>query len=58
MNNQELIEFVANKVYELYEKNEEKYGNDIVLPTIVAQMAVHATLQTLEKLGVLNLPKD
>lgn len=58
MNKQELTKFIADKVYELYKKNEKEYGNDIVLPTMVAQMAVHATLHTLEKLGLLNLPKD
>ena len=58
MNKQELIQFVADKVSELYNKNEKEYGSDVVLPSMVAQIAVHTTLQTLEKLGILTLPKE
>lgn len=58
MNKQELIEFVHDKINELYDKNEQEYGADVVLPTVVAQIAVHATLATLEKMGLLNLPKN
>lgn len=58
MNKQELTEFIRNKIDELYEKNEEVYGSSVVLPSMIAQLAVHTTLQTLEELGILNLPKE
>lgn len=56
MDKQELAEFIRDKINELYDKNEQEYGDNVVLPTVVAQIAVHATLATLEKLGLLNLP--
>lgn len=57
MTKQELTELIHVKINELYEKNENEYGDKVVLPTIMAQISVHATLQVLEELGLLNLSK-
>ena len=58
MDKQELAEFIRDKISEYYEKNEQEYGDSVVLPTMVAQIDVHATLATLEKMGLLTLPKN
>ena len=58
MNKQELTELVHDVIKELYDKNEKVYGDKVVLPTMVAQLSVHATLKILEELGILNLPKE
>lgn len=58
MTKQALAELIRDKIVELYEKNEKEYGSSVVLPTMVAQLSVHATLQILEELGLLKLPKE
>ena len=55
--NDELIKLVSDKVQNLYEKNEEFLGSKVVLPTAIAQIAVFSTLQILEEMGILTLPK-
>lgn len=57
LTNDELIKLVSDKVQNLYDKNESALGNKVVLPTVVAQIAVHSTLQILEEMGIITLPK-
>ena len=52
----ELRKLIGDIVYTLYDKNSNELGNKAVLPTMIMQMSVYATLQVLEKLGLLTLP--
>ncbi len=57
LNDQQLKELISDKVYDLYIKNDEKYGDRALISQLTAQIAVYATLQVLEELGLLTLPK-
>lgn len=52
----ELRKLIGDKVYNLYNKNSNELGNKAVLPTMIMQMSVYATLEVLEELGLLTLP--
>ena len=56
MTDEKLKELIYDKVYTLYLKNNDKYSEDLHISQLTAQLAVYATLQVLEELGVLSLP--
>lgn len=56
MSNEDLIKLIGDKVYNLYNKNSNKLGDKAILPVMIMQMSVYATLQVLEELGILTLP--
>ncbi len=56
MSNEELRKLIGDKVYTLYNKNSSELGDKTVLPAMIMQMSVYATLQVLEELGFLTLP--
>lgn len=55
--NDELRKLIGDKVYNLYEKNTKDLGDKAILPALIMQMSVYATLEVLEELGLLTLPK-
>lgn len=57
LTNDELKQLIGDKVYNLYEKNLKEYKDDAVIPSLIMQMSVYATLEVLEELGLLTLPK-
>lgn len=56
LTNDELRKLIGDKVYNLYNKNSNELGDKTVLPTMIMQMSVYATLEILEELGLLTLP--
>lgn len=56
---EELGKLIWEKVKAKYDEIDEKYDDSAmsVIPTTTAQVAVYATLQVLEELGLLTLPK-
>lgn len=56
MSNEDLIKLIGDKVYNLYNKNSNELGDKAILPVMIMQMSVYATLQVLEELGLLTLP--
>lgn len=52
MSNEDLRLLIADKVNELCLKNEKQEG---IISQLTAQIAVYATLQVLEELGLLTL---
>ncbi len=58
LSHDELAQLIWDKVKTLYDKVDDNVGSSAVLPTSVAQISVYATLQVLEELGLLTLPKN
>lgn len=56
LTHEELRQLIGDKVYALYDKNSNELGDKTVLPAMIMQMSVYATLQVLEELGLLTLP--
>lgn len=52
----ELRKLIGDKVYTLYTKNSNELGDKAILPAMIMQMSVYATLEVLEELGLLTLP--
>ena len=57
MTNDELRQLIGDKVTELYEKNIKEYDELARTPKLTMQMSVYVTLQVLEEMGLLTLPK-
>ncbi len=57
MTNDELRQLIGDKVTELYEKNIKEYDELASTPKLTMQMSVYVTLQVLEEMGLLTLPK-
>lgn len=56
LTNDELRKLISEKVYSIYDKNSNELGDKAVLPAMIMQMSVYATLQVLEELDLLKLP--